>query len=82
MKCGFQYTPSQIDGRGNTIYLDRHHVNCNSAGVVSMFHLERPDKTHVRYQYQCCSIAGHVGTCNIQEKTTNYDLDGRGTWFG
>ena len=48
-------------GSGNTVYLDRHRLNCGSGGnVMSMFKLERSDSNpnQVRYKYRCCQLGG------------------------
>ena len=59
--CVDKYTNWDNAGNGNTVYLDRHRLNCGSGGnVMSMFKLERSDSNpnQVRYKYRCCQLGG------------------------
>lgn len=40
----------------NTIYLDRHNVQCNSDEVITKFNLVRNGKGKFRYNYKCCKM--------------------------
>jgi hypothetical protein len=50
----YKYTGTQTAGGGNTIYLDRHNVNCGSYPITD-FKLQRPSKKTIRYEYRCSS---------------------------
>ena len=39
-------------GNGNSIYLDRHRLNCGKGGI-QRFQLKRPSKTKLDYKYTC-----------------------------
>jgi len=39
-------------GSGNTIYLDRHHINCG-IGALTGFHYKRVGTPKFKYDYQC-----------------------------
>lgn len=47
-------TRANEDGKGNSIYLDRHTVSCGTKGMKS-FRLFRPTKTTIAYQFHCGS---------------------------
>jgi hypothetical protein len=40
-------------GGGNSIYLDRHNMDCGSDSVLSQFRLVRPKENEIRYDYTC-----------------------------
>ena len=40
-------------GGGNTIYLDRHNIDCGSDSVLTQFRLIRPSESQIRYDYTC-----------------------------
>jgi hypothetical protein len=50
----YKYTKTNDWGGGNTIYLDRHDVNCGSYPITD-FKLQRPSNTTIRYEYRCSS---------------------------
>jgi hypothetical protein len=50
----YKYTKSNDWGDGNTIYLDRHNVNCGSYPITD-FRLRRPADNKIRYEYRCSS---------------------------
>ena len=50
----YKYTKSNDWGGGNTIYLDRHNVNCGSYPITD-FRLQRPADDKIRYEYRCSS---------------------------
>jgi len=47
-----KWTPANDWGRGNTIFLDRHHVDCET-GALRSFHLYRPRGHQIAYEYIC-----------------------------
>ena len=47
-------TPSNDWGGGNSIYLDRHKVDCGKDGINS-FRLRRPAGNRLSYNYDCLS---------------------------
>ena len=50
-------TPFNDDGRGNTVYLDRHNVACRDNYAVSRFRMVRNDKgDKVQYHFTCCTV--------------------------
>jgi hypothetical protein len=64
-------------GNGNTIYLDRHRLNCGGAGnAMEMFKLERSWPNRIRYKYTCCQLS--AGTCSTRKETNDYTSDGGG----
>ena len=52
--CRTASTPSNDDGGGDTIYLDRHDIKCNSDEAISQLHLARTDDHNYHYDYKCC----------------------------
>ena len=57
LDCYWQTTQFDSDGTGNAIFLDRHHLKCNSdtGYALSYFRLQRSaDQKNVQYQYRCC----------------------------
>lgn len=66
-------------GGGNTVYLDRHNVNCGNHPINS-FTLARPNKRTVRYNYTCNKkrVSGACRARNTgwnQESKKNIYLD-------
>uniref|UniRef100_A0A7M5V0H6 Uncharacterized protein n=1 Tax=Clytia hemisphaerica TaxID=252671 RepID=A0A7M5V0H6_9CNID len=54
-------TPMNLDGGGNTVYLDRHNVRCKVNYGLSFFKLYRNDKRNrVAYKYRCCTFLNKV----------------------
>lgn len=47
-----KWTPPNDWGGGNTIFLDRHHVDCET-GALRSFHLYRPKTNQIAYEYVC-----------------------------
>lgn len=45
-------TPDNFWGGGNSIYLDRHRLNCGRGGI-QRFQLKRPSGTKLDYKYTC-----------------------------
>ena len=45
-------TPDNDWGNGNSIYLDRHRLNCGRGGI-QRFQLKRPSTTKLDYKYTC-----------------------------
>lgn len=48
-----KHTAPDLDGNGNTVYLDRQNVECSKNGVLSQFQLVRPSSNKVQYNYTC-----------------------------
>lgn len=53
--CVNKTTPANDSGGGNSIYLDRHDVKCDSNQVIKRLHLTRPKDNQIAYEYTCCS---------------------------
>ena len=47
-----KWTPANDWGNGNAIFLDRHHVDCET-GALRSFHLYRPRGHQIAYEYIC-----------------------------
>ena len=66
-------------GGGNTVYLDRHDVNCDKKPIAK-FRLTRPQSNQIRYDYTCNSKQA-TGACRDadsgwnQESNQNVYLD-------
>ena len=75
-RCTTKYTGWSSHGGGDSVYLDRHRINCGgSNNVLKMFRLERSGG-NVRFKYTCCKL--NKAVC-INSKTKNgfsYDGDG------
>lgn len=52
-KCEEKTTPFNDEGGGNSLYLDRHNVNCDNKMLTS-FRLVRNGKGQYQYVYSCC----------------------------
>jgi len=61
-------------GGGNTIFLDRHNLNCDSNGINS-FILVNDGKGNMRYDYNCSS-GGNLQ--KLSDKDTGFNSDGGG----
>lgn len=62
LNCRNVTTPFNDDGGGNSIYLDRHDIRCNSNEAIQQLRLVRGGTTDAnrnpnqyQYQYKCCS---------------------------
>lgn len=54
-KCVQKTTVANDWGSGNSIYLDRHNVQCDTNQILSGFQLFRPKPNQIAYKYTCCS---------------------------
>ena len=66
-------TRANLDGKGNMIYLDRHHVSCGNK-ALSSFGLFRPTSDTIAYKYKCSQTS--MG--KAVSKETRANLDGGG----
>lgn len=70
-------TPPNDDGDGQSIYLDRHNVDCQGKPITA-FHLKRPSDNQINYEYTC----GTNELSDIRElKTENNDWGDANTLF-
>jgi hypothetical protein len=54
-KCTNHSTPWNSDGKGNTIYLDRHNIQCPAGKAIRSLRLHRDGKgQNIQWRYQCC----------------------------
>jgi hypothetical protein len=69
-------TDFNADGGGNTIFLDRHDINCDGQ-PINQFKLSRnpANWNQLRYDYQCSS-GGNLG--QDVSKNTDFNNDGAG----
>lgn len=54
LNCRQTSTPWNDEGGGNSIFLDRHDLKCNSDEAISEFKLVRDGNGKYQYQYTCC----------------------------
>ncbi|MFC3030990.1 hypothetical protein ACFOEE_00395 [Pseudoalteromonas fenneropenaei] len=54
-------TQADDDGQGNTLFLDRHHVDCGN-DALNALHLYRPTSTQIAYQYGCTQMPNTVSS--------------------
>jgi hypothetical protein len=73
-KTDWMKTGASDDGGGNTIYLDRHHINCGMK-PISEFWLKRPSDNQINYAYKCSNLS-HTNEC--RDLYTPFDDDGNG----
>jgi hypothetical protein len=73
----YKYTTTQTDGGGNTIYLDRHNVNCGSYPITD-FKLTKPADDTIRYEYRCSSRKAGGDCRNV---TTAWDTESKDTIY-
>jgi hypothetical protein len=66
-------------GGGNSIYLDRHNIDCGSDSVLSQFRLSRPAGNQIRYDYTC-KTSNKPLTCRDATTPAN-DLGGGSTIY-
>lgn len=62
------------EGSGNTVYLDRHNITCDSNGI-KRFRLVRDGQGKYRYDYTCMS-GGDLGSST--SKNTGFNDEGNG----
>ena len=57
IKCYNANTPFYTEQGGNTVFLDRHYVECKDGYSVSSFQLVRnpPENNKIRYNFKCCN---------------------------
>ena len=56
LSCRQLFTPENSDGGGNTIFLDRHNITCDSDEAISQVQLINPSLGNISYQYTCCKF--------------------------
>jgi hypothetical protein len=59
-------TPANDWGEGNSVYLDRHTVDCDDDGL-NQFKLGRPQEDQINYSYKC--LEGINSPANINKDT-------------
>ena len=72
------------DGVGNSVFLDRHTVDCGESSFLQDFILQRdPTVSRMRYAYTCCDVTDPNWKTSVQcqEKETAYTSDGGGKVF-
>ena len=56
LNCRQTSTGMNNDGGGNSIFLDRHDIQCNSNEALSQIHLQRNSAgNQYQFEYTCCS---------------------------
>lgn len=78
---GVRYTAQEPSGCGNndcgnTVYLDRHNVDCNSNPILN-FKLESNPQDLINYKYQC----GNNELTECTSRTTNWDEESSNSAF-
>lgn len=74
--CTTKYTSWKSHGGGDSVYLDRHRINCGgNDNILKMFHLERSGG-NVRFKYICCKFTKAV--CTVAKRTNGFTYDGDG----
>jgi hypothetical protein len=71
-RSGWNYTPTNEVSGGNTVYLDRHNVNCGNKPIAD-FLLNVPGHNQMRYQFRCSNLT-HTGEC--RDLATPYNEGG------
>lgn len=69
-----KYTPHNHWGGGNTVFLDRHSVDCETEGLQG-FRLVRPRWNRLAYYYQCSKNADYKHRFG---KATGWNAEGGG----
>ena len=64
-------TPDNDWGGGNSIYLDRHRLNCGRGGI-QRFQLKRPSTTKLDYKYTCVT--------GVNASQSGYKYTGSNDW--
>jgi hypothetical protein len=67
-------TTENDDGKGQTIFLDKHLVYCNPGQILQRYHLFRPSVSTLSYEYTCTAYPA-VGTEVIEIQTPLNDID-------
>lgn len=63
------------DGGGNSVYLDRHSVNCGDQ-FINQFRLTRPSNNTIRYDYKCNDTPVDKSTCRTDKISPQEDGGG------
>ena len=58
VSCRNAHTAFNADGGGNSVFLDRHNVQCHDNEFLTRLHLVRRLPSSVRYNYKCCRMTG------------------------
>jgi hypothetical protein len=64
-------TISNDDGAGNSMYLDRHYVDCGNNSVIKQFKLSRDGIDKYRYDYTCIPSNNPLSCREIQTGVTD-----------
>ena len=68
--CKKNYTQTNDWGGGDSVYLDRHDINCGK-NMLREFQLETPKKdSRIRYRYHCCRFS-KPSVCSTKRKTNS-----------
>jgi len=72
-KTSAKNTPDNDWGGGNSIYLDRHTLDCGNDGI-QQFQLKRPSTTKLDYKYTCVD--------GVNASQSGYKYTGSNDWGG
>ena len=74
------FTPLNDDGRGNTVYLDKHNIDCKNQGLISRIKLVRGGNAKkVGYEYTC--KASGVRSCSNHSTPWNDEGAGKNIYL-
>lgn len=68
------------EGGGNTIFLDRHNVDCGDNSGLSQFNLTRDGQGRFRYNFKCLKSKTPFGSCR-DVNTGENDVGGGNSVF-
>jgi len=68
------------EGGGNSIFLDRHNVNCEDNSGLSQFNLTRDGQGKFRYNFKCLKSKTSFGSCR-DANTGENDVGGGNSIF-
>ena len=71
---GTKYTNCDTHGDGNTVYLDRHHVDCGKSPIIEFRGNRCLSTDKYRYKYRC----GNHKSESCRDVSTNFNDEGGG----
>ena len=61
MKCDPKTTAWNDFGNGNSVYLERHNIDCGNSSLLSELSLATNGKKRIQYKYKCCPDTSKAG---------------------
>jgi len=79
--CTYKETRFNDDGDGNSVYFDRHSLDCGHQKMSRWKLLRDSWHRNIKFQYTCCDTPVRGGSCSWRSTRYNDDGNGESVYF-